>query len=242
MPCGSHGPMCQGRVASVVRPKPLSFLSRTGYSTAKAVRGGELVRQMGHFRCLRRQQFGCFCHIACSQGSWADCLPVPLPLVIGHLLRPPQTWLSWSDGPRILIRIGRRAEDCAASIEALRLGDRVEGRRAGEAGRGPACAPFAWEPANLREMRLVPVPEEGVRLHARLLRPVTLLARQGVAVGHRLWLDLAHVGVRGEAVVAAIGPCPEIEGGLAAWSRGRFASVRDGLTICWWRGKAGRSG
>ena len=51
-----------------------------------------------------------------------------------------------------------------AAIEALRLGDRVQGRQTGEPGDAPAAAPCAWEPASLREVRLVLVPAEGVRL------------------------------------------------------------------------------
>ena len=104
-------------------------------------------------------------------------------------------------------------------IQDAALGSRVAADGAWPGGRGPAQA---LDRDGWRAVSLVFTSRAGVRLHARLLRPVAWLARESVAVGHRLWLDLAHVGVRGEAVVAAIGPCPEIEEGPGCLVTGAF--------------------
>jgi hypothetical protein len=45
---------------------------------------------------------------------------------------------------------------------------------------------------------------------------------KGASAGRSLWLDLPHVGVRGEAVVEAVGPCPEVARGPGRLVTGTF--------------------
>ena len=100
-----------------------------------------------------------------------------------------------------------KAELKTASIEEIRLGQRVVGRNPL---RHETQSPSSITPENWRVVRLSMF-AFGVEYDLQFLRSIDWLRHEGAAVGSTIDLTLPEIGLDGPAEVVAISPCPPIE-------------------------------
>src|SRR5262249_30234967 len=139
--------------------------------------------------------------------------------------------------------VGAKKAACFVGDTVLRNGDHkctisqmVVGQRTGtlenwERGAAPPIQTREMNPASWRLIHLRLNYNEGHTLEAVLLRNPEWIASHGVVVGAHLWLDLPHVGVRGQAVVTSVAHCPPIAPGpgrvVTGWFQTTNALVHD---------------
>ena len=111
---------------------------------------------------------------------------------------------------KVLLQLGSSG---TTAIAAAKLACRVKEMTVDERAGQPRPADTDVNPEEWREVCMVmhdPVRGAG---HIHRLYRVDWLEAHHVIEGSILWLDLEHVGVRGEARVTAIEPCPLVEEG-----------------------------
>src|SRR5579864_8100110 len=78
------------------------------------------------------------------------------------------------------------------------------------------------DPVATRLVRLHMDQKNGNEIWIGLMRDLAWIEGQNAKKGAILWLDLPHVGIRGEATVIDIEPCPRIEKGPGRLVTGTF--------------------
>jgi hypothetical protein len=96
------------------------------------------------------------------------------------------------------------------AIELVKLLERVHTYGSDEAAHRPLEQTGVIDPATCRLVRLTLQRYRGSSLEAVLVRSEEWIAALRAQPGATIWLDLEHVGIRGEAKVTAIDPCPPI--------------------------------
>jgi hypothetical protein len=107
-------------------------------------------------------------------------------------------------------------------MEAVQDGCRVPTLNAADNAAKPPTSKQDADPLHLRRVQLSVYENGSEALSLVLLRSLEWIKTDRVEIGATLWLDLRHVGVRGEAQVTGIEPCPRIAEGPGRLVTGTF--------------------
>ncbi|WP_161604459.1 polymorphic toxin-type HINT domain-containing protein [Roseiconus nitratireducens] len=148
---------------------------------------------------------------------------------LAALLPSPPTGLSTSENlqsasahPIASTTPARRSKWITRPIEQLRCGDRIPAELPASEVSPPTLQP---DPDAWRLIKLELIKENGQAVEVTLLRPLQWLRRAGAVTNGSFPVQLEELGIRGQAAVLDIGPCPHIQSGPGRLVTGTFRHV-----------------
>ncbi|WP_161604458.1 polymorphic toxin-type HINT domain-containing protein [Roseiconus nitratireducens] len=152
---------------------------------------------------------------------------------LAALLPSPPTGLSTSENlqsasahPIASTTPARRSKWITRPIEQLRCGDRIPAELPASEVSPPTLQP---DPDAWRLIKLELIKENGQAVEVTLLRPLQWLRRAGAVTNGSFPVQLEELGIRGQAAVLDIGPCPHIQSGPGRLVTGTFRHVCEDL-------------
>jgi len=150
-----------------------------------------------------------------------------IPLLIGLFFFVGHLWDTYASSTAVVSKTTPSSEKALPGVKFAKIQDIQVGERA--IGKNPEINEEDRQsffpdpdPATWRKLTLEMIKSDGSRLDITLLRPLSWVEESSVESGETIYLDLAELGVQGEALVLTLEPCPTIKPGKGNVITGTF--------------------